>query len=240
MLGRQRPGQRERVVVERVLDQLVAVGVLRQHRLADGLPWELHGSHRGRVPVELQRLVDRLEHAADRCAVLGHDHRADVGPSRDHALSDAGQLAHALGVHAEAPRAVLARHLPHARVDPEPPQRAGDQLRALLEARVDAAARVRVGHSMRQLERPLVEDRGTPAGEPEHGAEPGGAGRRHGVRISRGERVALGERHHPGGARQAQGLGQLTCRDAPHGRPRDRRVEGRVVREGVEEDAQAQ
>ena len=86
-------------------------------------------------------------------------------------LPDPGELHRPAGVHAVAAGAVLAGHLPHARVHAQPAQRPREPLGRALEALVDAGARLGVGHGVADLHRPVVEDRRAPAGEPQRGLE---------------------------------------------------------------------
>ena len=158
--------------------------------------------------------------------------------ARHDALSRPGQLARAGGVHAPPAGAVLARHLPHPRVHTELAERPCDQRRGRLEALVDAGLRVRIGHGVGELERPLVEDRGAPAGQPQDRPEATRPRRRQRLRVAGRQGVALGERHHGGRPRQPQRLRQRPLRHAVHDRAGDRGVERRVVREAVVEHAQ--
>ena len=78
----------------------------------------------------------------------------------------------AAGVDAPGAGAVLARDLADPRVDPEPAQRRGDDLRQALEALVRAGDGALGGRRPGERERALVEGRGAAAGEPDHGLEP--------------------------------------------------------------------
>ena len=68
----------------------------------------------------------------------GHSNHAGVGAAGHDPLADPGQLHGAAGVHAVAAGAVLARHLTHPRVHPEPLKRPCEARRGALEALVDA------------------------------------------------------------------------------------------------------
>ena len=178
--------QRERLGVQRVLGQLETAPRTRPapRRGRSSRPRGLlgHGAHRGRVPVE--RRAPRRPGSSTRRTAAASSTTITVptcAPPEITRCPMPASLRCAAGVDAPAARAVLARHLAHARVDPEPPQRAGDQLGGRLEARVDARARIRVGHGVGELERALVEHRRAAAGQPQHRAEARGAGRRHGA-----------------------------------------------------------
>ena len=103
---------------------------------------------------------------------------------------------------------------------------------------MDAVTRLLVGARVSKLERPLVEDRRAPAGEPHRRLEAGRPGGAHGVPVPGRHHVALREREHAARPREPQRGRQLAGGHAQHERARDGGVERRVVREGVREEAE--
>ena len=95
------------------------------------------------VPLELERGVDVAQHGADARAVADDDRRAEQRAAADEPLRGADQLHAPARVDAVGARAVLAGHLPHARVDAERRERAREPLALGAEAVVGARRRDR-------------------------------------------------------------------------------------------------
>jgi pimeloyl-ACP methyl ester carboxylesterase len=171
VLARQLAGEAERVFVERAGHELIEGAVLGHQRVAGLLPAGSRGlvldrSDRRRIPTEPERGVDGLQHPAHPLGALDHEHDARVRAARHHALADPRELSPAAGVHAPAPRAVLARHLAHPRVQAEARERPAHQRRLGLEAVVYARAGIDGGSGVGHLQRALVEYRRAPSGQP--------------------------------------------------------------------------
>ncbi len=111
-------------------DELAVARVLGQQRVAHLLPAGVRrlGGHLaggGRIPVEAERLVHRLQHAAHARRVAHHHDDAHVRRARDQALADAGQLrSRRARSRCRCPGQYSPGHLPHARVHAERRQRA--------------------------------------------------------------------------------------------------------------------
>jgi hypothetical protein len=162
-----------------------------------------------------------------------------VRAASHHPLTDPGQLHGAAGVHAVAARAVLARHLAHAGVDAHVRERPREPPRRALEARVDAGARLVVRHRVPDLHRPVVEDRGAPAREPQRRLEAVPARCPHRLLVALRDGVSLRERHRGAGQGDPERLGQLPRGHAQHQRAGDGRVEGGIGAEGVLQEPEA-
>ena len=120
------------------------------------------GAGGGGVPGELERGVDVVEDRADARAVADDDRGAEQRAAADEPLGGADQLHPPARVDAVGARAVLARHLAHARVDAERAQRARQPLALGGEALVGADDGV--------VERPHdVDRRATRGGRPRRG-----------------------------------------------------------------------
>ncbi len=230
MLGRQRPRQLQRRLVQLRGHQLVQRRVLGLDGIGHVLPADArdlvgHGAGGLGPPVQRQGPVDRHQHVVHPLGAVHHHHAAHVGGARDQPLAHPHQLALPAGVHAVRTRAVLARHLTHPRVDAQRRERAHHQARGHVEPLGHTRARVIVGDRVGERDGARVEDRSASAGQALDGLEAARAGRGDRLGIAAADHVALAERHDRARMRDPQRLRQVAGGHPQHQRTRDGRVQ---------------
>ncbi len=151
---------------------------------------------------------------------------ADVRTAADHPLPDTHHLDAPREIHAELTRAVLARNLAEARVEPESPERRHDPTGQALEARADVERRIRVGGGPGEGEGRLEER--PPHGRPPSrttGSKPAARASSSARRIAGPPGVETREEQRVVRAVEAQAVGRITASDTSEHRVGDGRVE---------------
>ncbi len=244
VLGRQAASQRERLLIQarglQVRGARAYSSTIAPATVVPAHPGRLERDAAGgvRPPVQAQRRVDGDEHVADPVLALDHHHAANVGRSGHQPLPDAHQLELAARVHAVRTGAVLARHLPHARVHAQPGAARPRSSPAAASKR--SSIRTRGSASGMACANAIVPGWKTAARPPARrsmASKPPVARGPHRARVASRHRVALAERHDRARPRQPQRLRQLAGRHPEHQRARDRGVERGVLREALGDQA---
>ena len=217
------------------LDQVVALTEDFHDRVRDGFRRRsrnlvLDAPGGGRIPFQLESLVDGDENLAKPRSIRRDDDAANVRSSGDQPLADPGELDHSARVHAPGARAVLAWHLSYLRVDAHARERFGKQACGRLEPLARALARGGLGRRMGEGESAFVKHGRPPARETEHRSESGISRSGDGGRESGHERVLLAEREDRLSDVEAECGSRLARPDARQERVRNRGAKSRIWR----------